>query len=175
MSSQSPLALSSATPQDWPCLERMMQFYNYDRSEWCPVEFAETGQYALRPKAPYWATPSVKPYVARVGGKLAGFAVMDQECVHADSHCNLGYFFLARHYRGQGRAQSMFTQLLAQHPGRWEIYNMVNNAPAAKFWPKAIAQAGYQVETSERLELDGLVCQLYRFTVLAHPSVLHQS
>lgn len=141
-----------------------MQFYNYDLSEWCPVEFSPSGLYALRPKGPYWAKASVKPYIARVGADLAGFAVVDDEVQDPRSDFNLGYFFLGRRYRGSGLAQDMARQIFSLHPGNWEVYFFASNKPAARFWPQAIALAGgLNVEVEDSVA-DGLACRLLRFS-----------
>ena len=46
------LTIERAAPDDLPRIENLMQFYNYDLSEWTPVAFAHEGRYQLRPKAP---------------------------------------------------------------------------------------------------------------------------
>lgn len=160
-----PLTLTTATEPELACIEHLMQFYNYDLSEWCAVEFGPGGLYALRPRQAYWAQPSVWPYLARVGGELAGFAVVDAEVMHPGSDFNLGYFFLARRYRGRGLAQQMLDQLLARHPGRWEVYFYDANRPAARFWPGALARAGVQDGHQADAVVDGQPCQLLRFSV----------
>jgi len=161
------LLLQEASAEDLPRIESLMQFYNYDLSEWCPVEFGVSGLYTLRPKDQYWAKPAVKPYLARVGDQLAGFAVVDDEVQGSNSNFNLGYFFLGRRYRGRGLAVDMVRQLFDRHPGQWEIYFFANNAPAAKFWPKAIAVAGgVGVEVQDTVS-DALPCRLYKFSTRA--------
>lgn len=158
-------ALLHASPEDLARIEQLMQFYNYDLSEWTPVAFAEEGRYALRPKAPYWAGEAVHPFLIRVGSELAGFAVVDDERVHADSDHNLGYFFLARAYRGRGLAGAAARQLLQRFPGRWEVYHLLANTPAAHFWPgviRAVAQG--EIQHEDRV-LHEDPCRLYRFRV----------
>jgi hypothetical protein len=58
--------LISATPADLPCIENLMQFYNYDLSQWCEVKFGDDGRYQLQPKAAYWANPTVGQLERRV-------------------------------------------------------------------------------------------------------------
>ncbi|MCV2367719.1 GNAT family N-acetyltransferase [Roseateles oligotrophus] len=162
-----PISLHEATAEDLPRIENLMQFYNYDLSEFWPVEFSATGLYALRPKEAYWAKPSVRPYIAKIDGELAGFAVVDDEVQDPQSQFNLGYFFLGRRYRGSGAAQEMLRLLFERHPGRWEVYFFVDNLPAARFWPKAIAQqTGDQEVLVTDTDSDGLPCRLYRFSSL---------
>ena len=161
------VSLAASSIEDLPLIENLMQFYNYDLSELCPVEFSPSGLYALQPKAQYWAKISVKPYVAKVHGEIAGFAVIDDEVQDSASEFNLGYFFLSRRYRGSGVAQEMIRQLFARHPGRWEVYFFAANTPAARFWPKAIALERCQNLTMHDTVVDGLDCRLYRFSTHA--------
>ena len=98
------LTIERAAPDDLPRIENLMQFYNYDLSEWTPVAFAHEGRYQLRPKAPYWAQEDVHPFLIWVGDELAGFAVVDGEFDQGDSDHKMGYFFLGRGFRGDGVA-----------------------------------------------------------------------
>ena len=161
------LSLLAASTEDLPRIESLMQFYNYDLSEWCPVEFSPSGLYALRPKGQYWAKKPVKPYVARVNGELAGFAVIDDEVQDPKSDFNLGYFFLGRRYRGGGTAKEMIRQLFSLHQGRWEVYFFASNIPSVRFWPNAISLAGGQNMEVEDSVREGLPCRLIRFSTKA--------
>ncbi|MBO9688921.1 MAG: GNAT family N-acetyltransferase [Mitsuaria chitosanitabida] len=161
------LTLSRATPDDLPRIENLMQFYNYDLSEWTPVPFAPEGRYQLRPKAPYWAQPDVHPFMIQVDGDLAGFAVVDAECEHPDSDHNMGYFFLARGYRGHGLAARAAGEVLSRFPGRWEVYHLMANTPALQFWPGVIRAHATGDIGRELRTLHEDDCCLYRFTVAA--------
>lgn len=161
------LVLLDACTEDLVRIEHLMQFYNHDLSEWCPIEFGDSGLYNLRPKAQYWARPSVRPYVARINGELAGFAVVDEEVLDASSDFNLGYFFLARRYRGRGLAQDMARQIFNRHEGQWEVCFIANNQPAARFWPKAIGQVSGEGVKVQDIVHDEMACRLYMFSIRA--------
>lgn len=159
------LRIERAAPDDLPRIENLMQFYNYDLSEWTPVAFAPEGRYQLRPKAPYWAQPDVHPFLIWVGDELAGVAVVDRDCEDSQSDHNMGYFFLARGYRGHGLAARAAGEVLARFPGRWEVYHLMANTPAAQFWPGVIrGRAAGEIDREVRT-LHGDECCLYRFTV----------
>lgn len=142
-----------------------MQFYNYDLSEWYPVEFASHGLYAIRPKDSYWAQATVIPYKVHVDGNWAGFAVVDQEVIdHASQH-NMGYFFVARRYRGLGVGRQLAATILREHSGRWEIYHLECNQAARAFWSRAIESiTGSAPHESSRV-IDDIPCTLYQFSV----------
>lgn len=156
--------LINATPADLPCIENLMQFYNYDLSQWCEVRFGDDGLYQLQPKAAYWANATVHAYIVRVADELAGFAVVDQEVRDPSTNWNVGYFFVARRFRGTTIATQMAKDLFDRHRGTWEIYHFTANLPAGKFWPRVIAAAATTpVVTSEIIEHD-LPTTLYCFS-----------
>ncbi len=159
------VTLCEAHGLDLNCIENMMQFYNYDLSQWYPIEFDVGGLYKIRSKAEYWANPRTLPYLIRVNDSLAGFAVVDHENVHPESAFNLGYFFVARRYRGQGIATAAFSALLPRFPGLWEVYHLGLNEAAARFWPTAFERVGVSevAVSNEVIHNDASV--LYRFTV----------
>lgn len=131
---------AATTPDDLRCIENLMQFFNHELSAWYPVRLAEHGLYTLRPKGPYWAEPRTQPFLLRVAGELAGFAVVDGDCVEPErQRYNLGYFFLLRRFRGQGLARQALGQLLQRFPGAWEVYYLARNEFAAHFWGPALA------------------------------------
>ena len=159
------VTLHEADASDLGCIENMMQFYNYELSQWHPIEFESSGLYGIRSKAEYWAKPQVRPYLIRVNENLAGFAVVDDEIVHPQSTHNLGYFFVARRYRGHGIGSTAFLALLQRFPGAWEVYHLAKNEAAARFWPMVFAKEGaVNVSVSNEVIHDE-PSVLYRFTV----------
>lgn len=132
------IAVDCATAEDLPRIENLMQFYNYELSEWYPINFAPHGLYELRPKQAYWSRPTVVPYTLRVEGQLAGFCVVDDEVLDGATQFNMGYFFVARRYRGLGLGLHFARSVINRHPGRWEVYHLERNAAAKRFWSKAI-------------------------------------
>lgn len=153
-----------ATPEDLPRIENLMQFYNYDLSEHYPVEFASHGLYAIRPKASYWAQPAVVPYKVLVDGHWAGFAVVDDEVVDPASQHNMGYFFVARRYRGLGLGLQVAATLLREHPGRWEIYHLESNQAARRFWLRAILSITGSTPAEFSRVIDDVPSTLYAFS-----------
>jgi predicted acetyltransferase len=144
-----------------------MQFYNYDLSEWYPVEFASHGLYALRPKQPYWSKANVVPYTVRVGEKLAGFTVVDDEVVDRDSQYHMGYFFVARRYRGLGLGLHLAASIIRCHTGRWEVYHLERNVAAKRFWSTAISNITGAAPIVSNRVIDELSSTLYTFSISA--------
>jgi predicted acetyltransferase len=154
------------------CIENMMQFYNYDLSESLPVAFAATGLYALRPKAQYWAKPHVIPFVICVDGELGGFAVVDDEVIQPKGRYNMGYFFIARRYRGQGVGRLVASKIFAQFTGAWEIYFYRNNKAASQFWNAVIAKPSARDVAMSAQIIDGEPCTFFSFSTGANKVVI---
>lgn len=153
-----------ASSADLARIEQLMQFYNYDLSEWCPLALSGEGRYTIRSKQAYWATATVKPYLLRVGGELAGFAVVDREVRSATTDFNMGYFFLARRFRGRGLGSHLARDVLQRHRGQWEIYHHTGNLPASRLWPNVIAAVASTLGSHEAFIADGLPATLHTFS-----------
>jgi predicted acetyltransferase len=159
----SAVTLRAADRPQWPVIDNLMQFYSYELSAWYPIAFGEDGRYPIAPKAAYLALPGTQAWLILADGELAGFAVVDDELVDPRRDLNLGYFFVARRFRGRGIGAAAFGGLLARYPGAWELYHLARNAAAAGFWPKAFARAGvHEVEVSD-VTVQGEVCVMHRF------------
>lgn len=161
------LQLVEAQDEDLACIEGLMQFYNYELSEWYPVEFGAHGLYPIRSKADYWARPDVHPYLLKTAQGLAGFAVVDGEVVDPACQHNLGYLFVGRRYRGQGLAAQAVSTLLQRFPGAWEIYHLALNTQARGFWPVALQRAGVHDAQASKEDVHGEASVMYRFKVPA--------
>lgn len=167
MSEQLEVNVKAADFDDLGRIESLMQFYNYDLSEWLPVGFGPDGLYAIDPKEEYWGNASVKPYVLRVNGELAGFAVVDDEFVRPVANYNLGYFFIARRFRGRGVSHKFLNHLFRRHAGAWQIYHYAINVPASIFWSKAIPQLIGRTPLRHEIVVDEQPTILYEFSTSA--------
>ena len=80
------------------------------------------------------------PYLIRVDGKIAGFALICPHCNYRkedDARC-IGEFFVMLKYRRKGIGLKVATQLFDMHPGLWEICYWRNNLSASQFWKRVI-------------------------------------
>jgi predicted acetyltransferase len=74
------------------CIENMMQLYNYDFSEWYPLKIKSNGFFAINSRTDYWMQPNVRSFIIFANEEIAGFAVIDDEVINADTNFNMGYF-----------------------------------------------------------------------------------
>lgn len=163
------VAVDAATADDLQRIEALMQFYNYDMSQWVPVHFGSAGLYDIGSKAAYWRNPAVRPYVVRVDHKLAGFAVVDDEFAQPGAQFNMGYFFVARRFRQRGVGRQLLADVVRRHPGRWQIYHYACNEAASGFWSAAIPGLAGGATVTRQIVVDDLPTALYEFSVGALP------
>jgi len=158
------IELQEALPSDLSRIEGLMQFHLYELSEWQPITFWDTGMYRLGSKHKYWKGDGVFPFLIRVDGELAGFAVVDNRVVYPDTQYNLGYFFVGRRYRDSGAGEAVAKDLFKRFKGPWEIQHSSKDEAARAFWNRAIKAAkAKELTISEQLVADEL-CTHHRFS-----------
>jgi predicted acetyltransferase len=124
-----------------------MQFYIYDFSEFArrreDFRFNAVGAFKPYPLDRYFSEPDCWPLLIYADGAVAGFALVNQHShlTGAAIERNMGEFFVARPFRRSGVATAAFHSILKLQPGRWEVAVALTNAPARRFWPRAIAAA----------------------------------
>ena len=78
---------------------------------------------------------------------------------------SLGYFFILRRYQGRGLGVAALTELFKHYAGRWEIYYLRENQPAAAFWPKALSRVGAQDMQVSSEVIHDEACVMHRFEI----------
>lgn len=137
------LTVDPAKPEDRLAVERMLQLYLHDSSEFFSPGHAgvgDDGLFAYPHFESYWqGDPARQIQVFRVEGSLAGFAFVNDwiptgmEADHA-----LAEFFVMRAYRRAGVGWDASTRLFSQLPGVWEVGVLGHNVPAVNFWRTAL-------------------------------------
>ena len=126
--------------EEKPLLARLMELYEYEFSVYSDEDISEYGCYGYSHIDDYWNEEGRFPYLIRVDGKIAGFALV---CPHCDyrkeegAQC-VGEFFVMLKYRRMGVGLEAAAQLFDRHPGLWEVCWWNNNLPARSFWQKAV-------------------------------------
>lgn len=146
--------------EDKSLLVRLMELYNYEFTQYDNADINEYGYYGYPHIDDYWNEEGRFPYLIRVDGKIAGFALICPHCLYSsekNAHC-FGEFFIMFKYRGKGVGKYVATQLFRNHPGTWEVCYMQNNLPAGKFWKKIISEYTnnhYEIHGNEKEEMHG--------------------
>lgn len=137
-------------PTERPIVRRLLQLYIYELvgDHWDPEPDGTYGSRAWHRR--FWARTGRHHFVIRVGGRLAGFAlVCDRAHVAGAGVREISEFFVMRRYRDRGVGARAAGMLFARFPGRWEIAELSWNAGARRFWRRVLRRAarGRVVET----------------------------
>ena len=89
--------VAPAQEQDRDALRQLIELYAYDFSEFNGTEIGDDGRYGYRYFDAYWTEPERHPFLFRVDGHLAGFAL-----VRAGDPHDMAEFFVMRKYRRSG-------------------------------------------------------------------------
>jgi predicted acetyltransferase len=146
------LDVSEAQLDDKPVVAHLLELYLHDFSELTDADVDANGQYGYRYLGSYWTDRDRRPFLIRVDGHWAGFALVRIGAPH-----DMAEFFVMRKYRRKGVGWHAAREILSRFPGEWQVRQMAANAAATAFWRRAIP-----VEFREELIEDGPV---QRFTI----------
>src|SRR5689334_10955686 len=126
------ISATAARPDERPILERLFELYTYDFSDVVGADVEEDGGFKARSMAAYWEDPWRFPYLLRVDGKLAGFALIHQRShISGDTDVwDMAEFFVLRKYRRQGVGALVARHLFELHRGPWEVRQLDANKAA---------------------------------------------
>lgn len=146
-----------ATAAEKLILQHLMQLYSYDFAEFDGSDTDEFGIYRYDYLDHYWAEKTRYPYLVRVAGKLAGFALVKlNKREDGTQYTFMAEFFVMRKYRGKGIGQAVAFHLFDLHPGEWEVAEVPKNVAAQAFWRKIIGRytnGHFKDETFEGREI----------------------
>lgn len=135
------VTVSCAMKHEQPVLEHLMELYLHDFSEFEPLEIGEDGvfRYAYLPH--YWEDPNRHPFLIKLNGKLAGFALLRFEIDPANGlgQMDMTEFFVLRRYRRQKVGSQAAIMLWDAFPGQWQVKVLKSNKKAYPFWEKIIS------------------------------------
>lgn len=155
--------LQIAQESDRNCIEKLMQFYHYDASEWISLDVSDLGGFSFESIDRFWHTTGHSPFLIRADGKIAGFVVVDKDVTDAGADHNVGYLFVLRRYRGLGVGRTVAHTLFAKFQGRWEVYQVEQNREAIDFWRQVIDEYTLGKFEERAIRIDGRNCIQQRF------------
>jgi predicted acetyltransferase len=161
-----PVELVEADPtRDRTLLDRLLQLYEYDYSEYGGVDVDEQGLFPTEDLDARWK-PGYDVYLLRVDGQTAGFAIATRHPSYLDGTevTFLDNFFVMRKYRRQGVGTRAAHGLFRRYPGRWELTTATGNEVARAFWPRAIGAFGSGDVRQVSLEREHGPLLLWAFT-----------
>ncbi|CAM2973434.1 GNAT family N-acetyltransferase [Paenibacillus taichungensis] len=135
------LSIHQAEYQQKSTLRNLMELYKYDFSEYDPEDVNENGLYEYVYLDHYWTEAGRHPFLFRVEGQLAGFALIREiESEQGTSVYEMAEFFVMKKYRKLGVGAQAAIHVFNLFPGTWKIAEMETNEPAQIFWRKVIAR-----------------------------------
>jgi predicted acetyltransferase len=134
--------VAPAGPEDRARLLALVPLYVYDLSELLGLDVGDDGQFRPPPLDNYWTDPRCHPFLVRVDGTLAGFALVQRRSrLDGDeSVTDMAEFFIMRRYRRRGVGERVAASLFDRYRGPWEVRQKIANTPATAFWRRAIAR-----------------------------------
>jgi predicted acetyltransferase len=135
-------------------LSCLFQLYAYDFSELLGIDVEEDGRFRIPPVAIYWTDPRCHPYLIRVEGKPAGFALVQQRSRLSGDEgvCDLAEFFVLRKYRRRGVGEVAAAWIFDRFRGPWEVREKDENQAGTAFWRKVIGRYTAGRFDEERLD-----------------------
>lgn len=134
------IELAVATPDDKPVLGNLLELYQHDFTEFDDRDIGNDGRFGYDYLDRYWTEDGRTRLLVRVGGKLAGFALLKRGGHMAGDPraMYVSEFFIMRKYRRRGVGAEVARRIFDRHPGTWEVAEMAANLPAQAFWRKII-------------------------------------
>jgi predicted acetyltransferase len=135
------VSLSPATREEKVALDNLMQLYKYDWSELAALDVGDDGRYEDYPLDDYWTDEGRHPFLLRVGGKLAGFALVAarSRLTGAAGVFDMAELFVMRRYRRRGIGRQAAFAAFDRLGGSWEIRQRASNVGATSFWRSVVA------------------------------------
>jgi predicted acetyltransferase len=149
---ETPVMVVEAGMAEKPLFARLMELYLHDFSRFTDADVDTSGRFGYEYLDAYWIEPGRRPFLFRVHGRWAGFALVRAGVPH-----DMAEFFVLRKYRRRGVGVAAACELFARFPGEWQVRQMRVNVDATAFWRRAIP-----VEFVEEEIADGPV---QRFTM----------
>jgi predicted acetyltransferase len=134
--------VAAAGPDEQEPLAALFDLYAYDFSEILDLDVGENGRFELPALAPYWTDPGHHPFLIRVDGRLAGFALVQERSrlTGREGVRDMAEFFVMRRYRRNGVGARASSELFDRFRGPWEVRQRPENHDATAFWRRAIAR-----------------------------------
>ena len=140
MTQTASLEVRSAKHADKTELAALMQDYLAEFATFESVQQDADGHYVYPYFDHYWEDPNRYPFLFRVDGESAGFALLRFELdpVNGQGVMHMAEFFVARPYRRRGIGTRAATRLWDLFPGHWRLNVLRSNKNAYPFWRQVI-------------------------------------
>jgi predicted acetyltransferase len=138
---RSVLTLDVARPDEAPVLANLLELYSHELSDVFGLEIGADGRFGYARLPLYFAEPGRFPFLVRLDGRLAGFALATVGSPASDDPgaIDVAEFFVLRRHRKTGVGGRAAVRLWNGFPGRtWTVRVSTANASAMSFWTGAV-------------------------------------
>jgi predicted acetyltransferase len=137
------ISLTPISLKEKSILQRLMQIYLYDFTEFTENELDKFGKYPFA-LTEFWNNPHRLPFLIRVDDQIAGFVLVGLQAtslIVPPKKVNfIAEFFVLKKHRKHGVGEFAARWVFDQFPGDWEVDQIAENLPAQAFWRKIIAR-----------------------------------
>ncbi|MGY4981079.1 GNAT family N-acetyltransferase [Streptomyces sp. 900105755] len=147
------LVVRLAVPEDRPAVDRLWLMFRHDLSEFRGLLPRPDGSFRDERVEDAFVAPGWAPYLFVRGGHPVGFAFV--RALDAPVRV-LNSFFVVRGARRTGIGRAAVREVLARHPGRWEIAFQYGNPGAVAFWRRVAIDAAGGAWTEETRPVPGM-------------------
>lgn len=134
--------LLEATADQQTVLSNLFELYMHDFTDYADNDVEDDGRFGYDRLPSYFREPERHPFLVRVDGKYAGFALVRE--IHEASHetpvVDMAEFFVMRKYRRKGVGAQIARAVFDRFPGAWEVRVLATNTPAQSFWRRIIGE-----------------------------------
>lgn len=131
-----------STQEDETTFRNLYQFYLYEYASYMEWDVNYSGRFYEDDLDGCWTKSNVHPFLIKVEGKLAGFAIveeLDKSFYNDESHITyMTEFFIMGAYQGKGIGEKAAVYLFDLYPGKWQVSELAENVNAQAFWRKVI-------------------------------------
>ena len=155
----------AASPAQAPILANLLELYIYDFSEFIDITLGDDGRFGYPQLPLYWQEPQRHPFLIRVEGQWAGFALVRRgsQLSGDEQVYDVAEFFILRSARRRGIGRQAAHAIWQRFPGAWEVRVINRNQQAQSFWRRAISEfIGTAVDPTP-FEKNGEGWQVYAF------------
>jgi predicted acetyltransferase len=159
------VVLEPITRDSASTLDNLFELYTYDFSEHMPLRIKASGRFERTPGDVWWTREDHFAYFIKLGGELAGFALLraGSRVTDASEVMDVAEFFVLRSVRGKGVGRLAAHALFRAFPGTWEVRVRRTNVAAMQFWSKVAESWVRQPVSSSPFSVEGIDWELFRF------------
>lgn len=155
-----------ATAEQEPVLANLLELYAHDFSEFSDLRLQPDGRFGYPELSRYWREEGRFPFLVKVDGHLAGFALVSRGSRISDDPrvWDMAEFFIVRRYRKRGIGAAVAREVWRHFPGAWEVRVLETNRPALSFWKAAVGAFTRSRAKAAVIELGEKRWRLFSFT-----------